>query len=144
MPDIKQILNDEIRRLARKEIKVFTESLYKQLGEQKKMIAGLKKEIAELKKSLPEKSVTDDVTVVPQENKNKKLRLNANGIVKVRMKLGISQVDFAALLGVSGHTVSLWESGKSVPRAGAKVAICALRDIGKKELKLRLKELENN
>ena len=137
MPDIKQVLNDEIRRLARKELKAAVQPLIKQISEQRKIIAELRKELKNLSKSI---SVAEQKTVAPvvDQEESKKLRLTPAGIVKIRTKLKLSQSKLAALVGVSGHTVSLWEVGKVAPRANAKAAICALRTIGKKELKLRL------
>lgn len=148
MPDIKQVLNEEIRRLARKELKSVLPLFAKQISEQRKQISELKKQIAALEKRLPEKKVAAPVAIAAEPEDIKKLRLNAAGIVKIRTKLGISQGKFAELLGVSGHTVSLWEIGKISPRANAKAAICALRTVGKRELKRRLAalagETENN
>ena len=141
MPDIKQVLNDEIRRLARKELKASLMPLYKQIGDLRRSVSELKKQVAELSKRTPE---VEKAVVVPEcdIDEAKKLRLTPAGIVKIRTKLGISQGKLAELVGVSGHTVSLWEVGKVAPRANAKAAICALRTIGKKELKRRLAELE--
>ena len=142
MPDIKQVLNEEIRRLARKELKNSLLPLTNQISEQKRMIAELKKEIAALKKSLPvQKEVVENSVVEENTENSGKLRLSAAGIVKIRKKLGLTQGTFASLLGVSGHTVSLWEVGKVSPRAGIKAEICALRTIGKKEFKQRLAAL---
>lgn len=141
MPDIRQVLNDEIRRLARKELKASLMPLFKQLSDQRRVVAELKKEIAALKKIAP---AVEAKPVIPESDPEeaKKFRLTPAGIVKIRTKLGISQGKLAELIGVSGHTVSLWEVGKVAPRANAKAAICALRTIGKKELKRRLAELE--
>ena len=137
MPDIKQVLNDEIRRLARKELKNTLGPLAKQVAEQKKQISELKKQILMLEKrqSVPTETKKDEL--VPVED-NVKLRLNSAGIVRIRTKLKLSQAELAKLVGVSAHTVSLWEIGRVSPRANAKAAICALRTIGKKELKKRL------
>ena len=146
MPDIRQVLNDEIRRLARKEVKNILQPLLKQLTEQKRQISDLKKQINAIEKRVPEKEVVRKSVIVPEDAK--KLRLNAAGIVKLRNKLGLSQGKLAELVGVSSHTVSLWEIGKISPRANAKAAICALRTVGKRELKRRLAalagETENN
>lgn len=140
MPDIKQVLNDEIRRLARKELKAALAPLVKQISEQRKIIADLKKTLARLteEKSAASEKYSEEVST---QEEPKKLRLTPAGIVKIRTKLKLSQGKLAALLGVSGHTVSLWEVGKVAPRANAKAAICALRGVGKKELKRRLAEL---
>ena len=142
MPDIKQVLNDEIRRLARKEIKNILLPVLKQLSDQKRVIGDLKKQIAALEKRVPEKAEKAKTEI--DAGDSKKLRLNAAGIVKLRNKLGISQGKLAELVGVSTHTVSLWEIGRVSPRASAKAAICALRTIGKRELKRRLAVRESS
>lgn len=51
MPDIKAVLNDEIRRLARKEIRLATAPLMEVLKEQKIIISALKKRIDQLEKN---------------------------------------------------------------------------------------------
>ena len=84
----------------------------------------------------------DCVEMKVDAEKCKKLRLSSKGIVKLRNKYGISQSELASLIGVSTHTVSMWEIGKVSPRLNAKTAICALRAIGKKELKRRLAALQ--
>ena len=142
MPDIKQVLNDEIRRLARKEIKNILLPVLKQLSDQKRVIGDLKKQIAALEKRVPEKAEKAKPEI--DAGDSKKLRLNAAGIVKLRNKLGISQGKLAELVGVSTHTVSLWEIGRVSPRASVKAAICALRTIGKRELKRRLAVRESS
>ena len=66
--------------------------------------------------------------------------MNAAGIVRIRTKLKLTQSELAQLLDVSMHTVSSWEKGKSYPRAGVKARICALRGLGKKQVKALLAE----
>ena len=141
MPDIKAVLNDEIRRLARKEIRLATAPLMEVLKEQKIIISALKKRIDQLEKKSAAKCAADaaaETVACAAEQGDKKLRLNAAGIVRIRTKLKLTQADFARLLGVSTHTVSMWELDKVAPRAKAKAAICALRGMGKRELKKRL------
>ena len=143
MPDIKAVLSEEIRRLAKKEIRTALIPLVKTVTEQRHTISELKKRIAVLEKSgITEKAVRESDTA-PAE-KIKKLRLNASGIVRVRSKLKLTQNEFAKLLGVSLHTVSFWELGKASPRAEAKAAICALRSAGKREIKRRLAAAETD
>ena len=146
MPDIKAVLSEEIRRLAKKEVKAAVLPLNKIISEQRHAISELKKRIAELEKSCAasKKVAAADAAVSTPAADDKKLRLNAAGIVRVRTKLKLTQNEFAKLLGVSLHTVSFWELGKVAPRAGAKAAICALRTIGKREIKRRLAAAENN
>ena len=139
--DFKQVFADEVRRLARKEVRAASESLYETIATLRKQIAEQKKQIVELAKSCvlkeEKKSPVDDI---PMPNDGKSLRLNAAGIVRLRTKLGLTQGDFARVLGVAMHTVSVWEQGRRVPRAAHKAKICALRKIGKRELKKLLAE----
>ena len=141
MPDLKNLLNDEIRRLARKEVKLAIQPLQAN-------IVALRRQISELKKLYNEASKQAEVyrkkaaeatgsEIVDEEPK---LRLNASGIVRIRTKLKLTQTEFAQLLNVSMHTVSSWEKGKSYPRAGAKARICALRSIGKRQIKAMLEQ----
>ena len=138
MPDLKQVLNDEIRRLARKEVKLAVAPLHAN-------IAALRRQIAELKKALA--AADRNIAVIrkdsgaPAEEVREevpRLRLNAAGIIRIRSKLKLTQSDFARILGVSMHTVSSWEKNKSYPRAEVKARICALRTAGKRRIKALL------
>ena len=139
--DIKQVFADEVRRLARKEIRIASEALNETIAALRKQIAEQKKQIAELSKNCvlkeAKKSPVDEIAM-PAEGKA--LRLNAAGIVRLRGKLGLTQSEFARVLGVAMHTVSVWEQGRRAPRAAHKAKICALRKIGKRELKKLLAE----
>jgi putative transcriptional regulator len=46
-----------------------------------------------------------------------------NDIVKVRGKLGLSQSQFAAILGISADTLQNWEQGRREPTGPAKVLL---------------------
>ena len=140
MPDVKQVLNDEIRRLARKELKQSLTPLLKAVSEQKLQLRELKKELADLKKAVGTPEVVAPVAEAEPED-DRKVRLNAAGIVRIRTKLELTQGKFAALLGVSPHTVCMWEADRVSPRKNMKKIICELRTIGKRELAKRLESL---
>lgn len=139
MPDLKNLLNDEIRRLARKEIRIALEPLMTQLANQKKTISDLKKQIVDLEK-LMRKANPEKIAEIEEaaENEDTKIRLNAAGIIRIRKKHKLTQSELAKLLGVATHTVSIWELGKSAPRAAMKQKICDLRSVGKREINARL------
>ena len=71
---------------------------------------------------------------------DRQVRITAESIAKLRRKLGLTQMQLAALLEVSNFSVSHWELGKTAPREAYKCKIAALRDMGKRELKCLLKE----
>jgi DNA-binding transcriptional regulator YiaG len=142
MPDIKNLLNDEIRRLARKEIRIALEPVNAQIAAQKKTISDLKKYIADLEKLL-RKSNPAKIAEIEEaaESEDNKIRLNAAGIIRIRKKYKLTQSELARLLDVATHTVSIWELGKSAPRAAMKQKICDLRGLGKREINARLAAL---
>ena len=139
MPDLKNLLNDEIRRLARKEIRIALEPLMTQIANQKKTISDLKKQIVDLEKMM-RKANPEKIAEIEEaaENEDTKIRLNAAGIIRIRKKHKLTQSELAKLLGVATHTVSIWELGKSAPRAAMKQKICDLRSVGKREINARL------
>ena len=143
MPDLKNLLNDEIRRLARKEIRIALEPVTAHIAAQKKTISDLKKQIAELEKML-RKTNPEKIAEIEEaaENEDSKVRLNAAGIIRIRKKYKLTQSELAKLLDVATHTVSIWELGKSAPRAAMKQKICDLRTLGKREINARLSALE--
>ena len=100
MPNIQKILNEEIRRLARREIR--------------NELADLKKQLASMRKSITEQScrikALEDVVLAPAKSvqppvnpptAEKPVRVTAGRIKKLRMKLCLSQRSFAVLLGVT-------------------------------------------
>lgn len=140
MPDIKTVFSEEVRRLAKKEVKAAVLPLAKTISEQRQIISDLKKRIAVLEKSCTAAETVKAPVADTSAGESKKIRLNAAGIARIRNKLKLTQSEFAKLLGVSTHTVSIWELGKVSPRQETKNAICALRGISKREIKKRLIE----
>lgn len=133
MSDIKKALTDEIRRLAKKEIKLAVEPL-------EAKIAVLKKRISELSKQSKVVEKTAKVSgkassVVGGEVSGGKVRMNAKGIKRLRERLGITQDAFAKIIGVSKPAYCSWEQGRISPSAKAKAKIAALRKVSKPQLK---------
>ncbi len=143
MSDIRKVMNEEIRRLARKEIKAAMAPLLAAGSVQKKRIAELEKRIKVLEASKPSPKAEQPaiiVPAVPEGGKEKQIRLTSARIRKVRTKLAISQEQFAKLLGVNTQSVNFWENGKTSPRLILKKQIAAIRDMGKREIAKILSE----
>ena len=139
MPNIQQLLNDEIRRLARKEINIAVKDLKAQTIALRKTISEQNRRLKELEKQLQAKhSAKAESAVAPVANiddfSDKTLRITAERITKWRTKLGLKRAQYAKLLDVSPLSVSHWERGFSTPRAAQKQRIADLRDMGKREL----------
>ncbi len=139
MPNIQQLMNEEIRRLARKELKAGLDELKTQLATVRKAIVEQNRRIKVLEKlvQVPAKPTRP----APAESEpGKTFRITPERIKKLREKLSLSQAQFAALLGVNLHSVNHWENGKTSPRESQKRRIAEVRDMGKRELKKALAE----
>ena len=138
MPNIQQFLSDEIRRLARKEVKLMLDPLQARMSEMRKTIAELRRQIKAQEKNVREPARIDDA--VPKE---RPVRISGERIAKLRTKLKLTQAEFADLIGVNRISVSHWELGKNIPGEAQKRKIAAVRDMGKRELKKILEEKKN-
>ena len=106
--DNKEILAENISKLIRRKyelypqirIKVEKTSVVLDLGKPK-----LKVSLGETYKEIP----------IPKYENEKPQPLTPDVILDIRKKAGLSQVKFAAALGVSVKKVSAWEHGKAVP-----------------------------
>jgi DNA-binding transcriptional regulator YiaG len=144
MPNIAAVLKDEIRRLAKKEIKA-------QVGTTKQAVVKYRSDIAKLKRQLGQqerqikllKKQTQQQTGQPQsaEDELESVRFSARSVKAQRQRLGLSAADYGKLVGVSGITIYNWEHEKARPRKAQLVALVAVRGIGKREALMKLAEL---
>ena len=136
MANIQQLLNEEIRRLARKEVIAVEKELKSQLVELRKTVSELKNRIKTLEKANASLQASALPTVEePAEENLKAVRVTPERIKQWREKLGLKRAQYAKLLDVSPLSVTHWESGSTVPRETQKRRIAELRDLGKRELK---------
>ena len=133
MADIKNVLYEEIRRLARKEVKLAVAPLQAKIVELRQTISALSKKV-KCAPSAPSAEVSKDSDENTDGKKSKSFRFKAAAIKKLRAKFDMSQAEFAKLVGVSTLTVSCWELGKTSPRPGAKERLAQLRSMGKREI----------
>lgn len=143
MPNMQKILAEEIRRLARKELKAALAPLTKQNKAFKEQIAAQAKRIKELSKALaaapaPVKTAPAPLAgETPEPKAGKKAHKRAfrpADLVAFRKKHSFSQRIVAKLLSTSMVTVTNWENGHSVPRPAMLAKINALRKMGKRKL----------
>lgn len=138
MADFKQVFAEEIRRLARKEIKVAMETMQKTLANQRQQIVELRRQLRDLEKSKTAVGTAAKVEKVAADDKKVSRRITGRRIVAMRNKMGLSQAQFAELLGVSLSSIVNWEKDKRTPRASQKEQIAGLRLLGKREIAKRL------
>ena len=143
MPNMQKILTEEIRRLARKELKAALAPLAKQNKALKAQLVEQAKSIKELSKavvatSAPAKSPAPAAKEIPAAQPTGKKavqrRFRPSDLVAFRKKHAFSQRIVAKLLSTSLVTVTNWENGHAVPRPAMLAKINALRKMGKRQL----------
>ena len=144
MPNLAATLREEIRRLARKEIKSAT-------GTAKRSSAQYRKDIAELKRQV--RDLTKEVMFLRKQEQKRlgqpatqaaagTVRFSPSWVEAHRERLELSAADYGELVGVSALTIYNWEKGKTKPQAKQLAAWGAIRGLGKREAWRRLEIVE--
>jgi DNA-binding transcriptional regulator YiaG len=143
MPNLTKMLNDEIRRLARKEAKAALATTQKANQALKKSVADLKKRVAQLEKekkalSTRIKRTAEAIPSTPIEERS--ARITAKGVRSLRRKWKFTREEFAKVVGVSPQAIYQWESkdGPLSLRKGPKATYLAVRDMGAREVRAKL------
>lgn len=141
MPNIAAVLRDEIRRLARKEVKAETGSTKQAVVQYRREIAQLKRQVRQQERKIAflqgqERKRIEEPQADEEAVEN--ARFSPRSVKAQRERLGLSAADYAQLVGVSSLTIYNWEKGKSRPRREQLAALVAVRGIGKREALKRL------
>lgn len=143
MANLAAALKEEIRRLARKEIRVETSTTKRSSVQHRKDIAALKRQVRDLTKELSylKRQVQKQPSARPAANASG-VRFSPSWVEKHRQRLGLSAADYGTLVGVSGQTIYNWENGKSRPAMEQLAAWGAIKGLGKRDAWKRLEEME--
>jgi DNA-binding transcriptional regulator YiaG len=138
-------LKDEIRRLARKEIKANTGRTAQAVAQYRREIAKLKRQSREHERKIAFLEAQERKRLGKPELANgvdEGARFSARSVKAQRARTGLSAADYAMLVGVSGLTIYNWEHGKSRPRKEQLASLVALRGIGKRQAQAKLQLLK--
>lgn len=153
MSKLGSVLNDEIRRLARKEIREQVGKTLKQVATQRKEIAELKRQQVKMQRRIDflekrEKRRLEQPAAVRVADKaaqpdgdDSAPRFSPKWLASHREKLGLSAADYAKLVGCSALSIYKWEKGENTPRAAQRENLAAIRGIGKRDALRRLEVL---
>jgi DNA-binding transcriptional regulator YiaG len=144
MPDVAGVLNQEIRRLARKEIREHVTPLREAVTALRKRLAEAQREITALRGSVRalEAEEARRLAKPPEPVSDAKVRFSPKWLAADRKRLGLSADDYGRLVGVSGQTIYAWERGTSRPQPDRLAAWAAVRGIGKRAARQRLELLD--
>jgi DNA-binding XRE family transcriptional regulator len=146
MPNIGTLLRQEITRLSRKEARGEVESTRKASTNFRKDIAELKRKVTALERQVAMlgRRALDRGAVPSPAAEGRRLRYSAKGLHSQRNRLGLSAADYGKLLGVSAQSIYNWEQGQAIPRGELLAKLASLRDIGKREVRARLAEINTH
>jgi DNA-binding transcriptional regulator YiaG len=141
MPDIAAVLKQEILRLARKEVRSQVRGFRTASVQHRKDVAALKRRLSEMQHAITvlEKQISGGAGSRAATVAAAGARFSAKGLRSHRRKLGLSAADYGKLIGVTGWSVYGWEHGKARPRKQQLAALIAIRGLGKRDAKARLK-----
>ncbi|HEX3601544.1 MAG TPA: helix-turn-helix domain-containing protein [Lacipirellulaceae bacterium] len=129
-------LKDEMRRLARKEIRTQTGKQARAVAQYRREIARLKRQQREQEKKLAHLAAQlrgGPQSAASEVEPDSELRFSARSVKAQRRRTGLSAADYAKIVGVSPLTIYNWEHNKSRPRKGQFATLVKLRGIGKRE-----------
>jgi DNA-binding transcriptional regulator YiaG len=142
MGKIETTMRSEIARLAKKEIRAEVRPLAKDVRELKRTVSRLSKTVESLEKTAREwtRQMREEKAELKAPKEEVKVaRLSPGLIRKLRKRLGLSQKQMGAMVGVSTVTVGQWERGNTRPTGANRTALVALRKLGKREVRRILK-----
>ena len=145
MGKIEAVMKSEVTRLARKEARVAVAPLAGETRRLRKRVSELTQAVGELRRQarqgarLASMQPQATATGTPAAGQS---RLSGGLIKKLRKRLGVSQSQLAALVGVSTVAIQFWESGRTRPNEQNRAAVVALRKLGRRDVKLLLEKAE--
>lgn len=144
MPNLANAIKEEIRRLAKKEVKGQVSALKSASSQYRSDIAALKRENKDLKRKLGqlEKALNNGAAQSQSEatgdDDSPEVRFSSKWVENHRAKLELSRADYGKLVGVSSVTIYHWEKGNSRPRAKQLAAWGAIKKLRKREAREKL------
>lgn len=141
MASMVPVLNEHIRRLARREVRAASSAAMRAAALYRREVATLTQRIRELEQRVGmlerERGCGMAAAAFPEN-----ARFRADGLRSHRARMGISAQDYGRLVGVSALTIYNWESAKARPRKRQLASLLAARSLGKREVMRRLAALD--
>jgi len=145
MGKIETVMKAEVARLARKEVRAAVAPLAGETRRLRKRVSELTQAVGELRRQarqgarLAKMQPQATAAGTPAAGQS---RLSGGLIKKLRRRLGVSQSQLAALVGVSTVAIQFWESGRTRPNEENRAAVIALRNCGRRDVRALLEKAE--
>ena len=145
MTNYQTSFRQEVQRIARKEIRSELKSTKQAVSRYRSEIAALKrkyKELERLIKALQSREEKKLKAVSADVEQPKRRRYSVGSLKSQRKKSGLSQANYAKLVGVSTATILNWERGNTKPDDKRLQKLVSLRGIGKTEAQKRISDMK--
>jgi len=146
MPKYVRHLQEEISRLARKEVAQSQKSLKKTAVDVRKENSELKKRVKSLEKAVEalQKAVGCEKKIkeMPSTEEVKGKRIQPRSIATLRKKHGLSVLKMAQLLDINNKSLDRWEKGIGKPQSESKKKLLAFKKLSKSEVRKMLAALK--
>ena len=143
MANLRTVLREEISRLALRTSRAEIHPMRQATAQHRRAIALLKRQVAHLERqvsALTRKISGNAERALPAGASAKPVRFAAKGLRAQRKRLGLSARDFGRLVGVSPQSIYNWEQESARPREEQIAKVVALRALGKREARERVKQ----
>ena len=134
MPNINNLLREEIARVSRREMRKQMAVLQRSSAAYRRDIAALKRQVAQLSRDAARANRAKPATIAPEPDSSVRHRFVASGFRTLRHRLGLSASQMGKLLGVSEQSIYNWETKVATPRRAMLPRIAELRGKGKREV----------
>ena len=142
MPNLGKMLKDEIVRLGRREANRAVVKLRKRIASLERVARQQRSAIDALRRQVARQVRDSPARDRPQSQEGSShSRLSPALVRKLRVRLKLSQAQFAKLVGSSHVSVYMWEAGRAKPRGEKRDAILQLRNLGVREARQKLEQL---
>lgn len=144
MPKIEVAIKEAILRGARRQIRLATHSLRRDVHRLRQHVGQLKRDVVALREVATQWERTGQMEGwMPRvsEDELKAARLSPRLIQKLRARFRLSQAALGRLLKVSAVSVLQWEQGRSEPSEPNRRGLVALRKLGRRDVKRLIAQL---
>lgn len=137
VPAIESAIKDAIVRGARRQVRLTTTPLRREVYRLRRIVGQLRQELRAVREAAHQwqrMAQRDGWRPQVSDEELKTSRLSPRLIQKLRARLRISQAALARLVGVSAGAVVQWERGRLTPSEKNRKGVIALRKLGRREV----------
>jgi len=123
-----------VQRVVQRELRSAVAPLSKEVEALQRSVAELEKTVASLKRTPVRAAGGSMPKIEATEAEVRRARITPALIKKLRARLGVTQAELAAIVGVTGPAIAQWEGGSSEPRGENRTILVGLRKLGRREV----------